>query len=213
MNNYLLKKGLFVLPTPAGAYYCVSTPDPTIARIMLRAMMNGESSHRLAMETLTSWSHADEEETIETLLKSQTMGWIEGFEVRQPAPEGILEDLLPHLLPKLSGSGKAILADEQGFSICSLGFSTDTAINLSAISADIASMHERRRNILHDKLEFWTSAWALVDAAGNSQVGFWPIYIGKHRFVLIIGGVPHLNQPGLTQLIWALNKRYGSLGG
>lgn len=213
MENYLLTQGLFVLPTPAGAYYCVSAPDPTLARIMLRAMMDGESSHRLTLENLISWSQVDEEETLETLYKAQAMGWIEGFEERHAAPEEIIEQLLPKLLPKLSGSGKVILADYQGFSIYSLGFSNETAIYLSAISADIASMHERRLDILHDKLEFWTSAWALVDAAGNSQVGFWPIYIGEHRFVLVIGGVPHLNQPVLTQLIWALNKRYGNLNG
>jgi len=58
-----------------------------------------------------------------------------------------------------------------------------------------------------------TSAWALVDAAGNSRVGFWPLYVGKQRFVLVLGGVPRLNQPALTELIWALSKRYAVEGG
>jgi hypothetical protein len=28
---------------------------------------------------------------------------------------------------------------------------------------------------------------------GNSQVGFWPLYVGGQRFVRVIGGMPRLN--------------------
>ena len=53
-----------------------------------------------------------------------------------------------------------------------------------------------------------TSAWSLSNAAGNSLIGFWPLWIGVHRFVLIIEGVPFLNQPAFMKLIWALSVRY-----
>jgi len=44
---------------------------------------------------------------------------------------------------------------------------------------------------------------------GNSQVGFWPIFVGEHRFGLVIGGLPQLNQAALISLVWALMMRYG----
>ena len=37
-------------------------------------------------------------------------------------------------------------------------------------------------------------AWAIVDAFGCSQIGFWPIFIGDTRFVIAISGIPHFNQ-------------------
>jgi hypothetical protein len=54
-----------------------------------------------------------------------------------------------------------------------------------------------------------TAAWALVDAAGNGQVGFWPLFIGEQRFVLVVSDFPYLNQQALTTLVWALSIRYG----
>ncbi|MCB1013508.1 MAG: hypothetical protein KDB10_00110, partial [Acidimicrobiales bacterium] len=55
-----------------------------------------------------------------------------------------------------------------------------------------------------------TSAWALVDGAGNSQVGFWPLHIGEERFVLSVVGIPRLHQQAFTDLIWVLMLRYGA---
>jgi hypothetical protein len=51
-------------------------------------------------------------------------------------------------------------------------------------------------------------AWAVVDFFGNSQVGFWPLFIGNNRFVVVISGIPHFNQPELVSLVWALTIRY-----
>jgi hypothetical protein len=62
--------------------------------------------------------------------------------------------------------------------------------------------------VLEQSLNLSSSAWAIVGAGGNSEVGFWPLYIGSQRFVLIIRGIPHLNRPALVSLIWALTRRY-----
>ena len=49
----------------------------------------------------------------------------------------------------------------------------------------------------------------IVDMAGNSRVGFWPLFVGDHRFVLALGGLPALNHPALVELVWSLTVRYG----
>jgi len=209
MGQFRLTEGLYVLPTPAGAYYSVSGPEEEPSRQLLRALIREQRSPRLTQDNLQVWTGMKSGDALELLYHVQSLGWVEGHEEDRSVPTRKLEDVLPELLPTLSGSGKALLADGHGFYVSSQGFPHETAEELSAASADLASLHGRHHHLMRNNLGLWTSAWALVDAAGNSQVGFWPLYIGKQRFALVVGGLPRLNQPSLTQLIWALNRRYG----
>jgi len=124
------------------------------------------------------------------------------------SPEGALEELLPPLLTNISETEKVLLADDQGFYLACLGFPHEVAEELSALSAEIATVHERRAGLLMNNMGLGSHAWAIVDAFGNSQTGFWPVFIGKTRFVIVISGVPHFNQPDFVKLIWALSIRY-----
>ncbi|MBK1718192.1 hypothetical protein [Thiocystis violacea] len=207
--RYRLLDHQFVLPSPGGAFYSVADPEPEPPRRLLRRLLVTEISHRLSLPALVEWAGAEtENEALDLLYHLQTLGWVEGFAEPRPAPQGALEDLLPGLLEPLSSSRKALLADGQGFYVAATGFNHETAVELAAASADLASLYERHRGLLKRNMGLGTSAWALVDAAGNSQAGFWPLYIADQRFVLIIGGVPRLNQPAFTDLTWALSKRY-----
>ncbi len=120
-----------------------------------------------------------------------------------------METLLPELLPELSANGRVLLADAHGFTIAASGFEQEVIDELAALSADIAIVHQKYHRTLDEALSLGSNAWALVDAGGNSQVGFWPLYIGDHRFVLVLDGFSRLNQPTLTTLIWVLATRYG----
>jgi hypothetical protein len=121
-----------------------------------------------------------------------------------------LEAILSGYLSKLSENGKALLADKQGFYLASHGFPHEVAEELSALSADIATVHDRRSGLLMNNMGLASHAWAVVDAFGNSQVGFWPLFIDKNRFVIAISGVPHFNQPEFVSLVWALTIRYAN---
>lgn len=208
-GRYSIKEGCFIMPTPAGAYHGVSEAKQTTSRQLLRQIMAHDSSPQLDLDSLQEWTGAEtSDEALDLLYHIQSLGWVEGFREQQQAPSGALESVLPDWLDGLSSTGKALLADAQGFYIASRGFTHETAEELSAVSADLASLYERHSGLLGRNMGLETSAWALVDAAGNSRVGFWPLYIGEQRFVLVLGGVPRLNQPALTELIWALSKRY-----
>lgn len=212
MNLYKLNQGLYIAPTPAGAYYSVSGVEQTPYRRFLQFLLSQKSNPLLNINRLKQWQQIDDDEqALELLYQIQSLGWVGGIDTQSSAPQGMLEDILPGLLADLSDSRKVLLADAQGLYISSQGFSHETAEELSALSADIASMHNRHQHVIQHNLSLSTSAWSLVDAAGNSQVGFWPMYIGDQRFVLVISGLPYLNQPSLTNLIWALYNRYGSL--
>ena len=211
MSLYELNQGLYIAPTPAGAYYSVSSDEETPSRRLLHILLQHDASPLLTIEKLKAWKGVDDEEVaLDMLYHAQNLGWVEGLDQQLPAPDGVLEDILPEFLSALSDTGKVLLADAEGLYISSHGFAHETAEELSALSADLANLHERHRLLLCNNLGLNTSAWSLVDAAGNSQIGFWPMYIGEQRFVLVISGLPYLNQPALTRLIWALSMRYAA---
>ncbi|MCG8426235.1 MAG: hypothetical protein MI754_02615 [Chromatiales bacterium] len=213
MTEYRISEGLYLLPTPAGAYYAVSGIDKNPSRELLKAILSYTESPLLSVDSIKEWiKSGDDSEAYELLYHAQSLGWLEGFEEPKIPPTDALENILPVLLPDLSSNGKALLADGQGFYVASAGFPHEAAEELSALSADVANLHERHGGLLNNNLGLNSGAWALVDTAGNSQIGFWPLFIGAQRFVLVISGTPRLNQPALTSLIWTLSIRYGSTG-
>jgi hypothetical protein len=211
MSHFQLIENLYIAPTPGGAYYGTSGPEQNPSRRLLQQLLKGDASPLLSIGALKEWTgKTDADQALELLFHAQKIGWVEGYDNSQDAPQGPLEEVLPELLPLLSGNGKALLADSQGFYVSSQGFPHETAEELSALSADLASLHQRHQRLLTNNINISSSAWGLVDAAGNSQIGFWPLYISAQRFVLVIAGMPRLNQVALKLLIWALVKRYGS---
>ncbi len=206
MSTYELRENLYIALTPAGAYYAVSGEEETPYRVFLNQLLKQRSSVALKHENLVELAGDDYQER---LYHCQQLGWVQGLEEPIHVPEGRLETLLPELLPELSANGRVLLADAHGFTIAASGFEQEVIDELAALSADIAIVHQKYHRTLDEALSLGSNAWALVDAGGNSQVGFWPLYIDDHRFVLVLDGFSRLNQPTLTTLIWVLATRYG----
>jgi hypothetical protein len=152
----------------------------------------------------------DEEKAFELLHHCQKLGWVQGLTSVKEFPQGALEDILPDFLKKISESGKVLLADDQGFYLALSGFVHEVAEELSALGAEISTLHMRRSGLLMSNMGLGSHAWAVVNAVGKSQVGFWPVFIGKNRFVITVSGTPHFNQPEFVSLAWALSIRYSA---
>ena len=198
-----------MFPTPAGSYYAISKNDSEPARKLLNKLLRQTETPMLTMDKICTWSETKTNDAASELLKHmQSLGWIQAVMTIQKAPKGVLEDILPSLLKPLSAEGKILLAEAEGLCLSAQGFDPDTADELAALSAHLALLVDKHQDLLSRNLHLNNGALALVDAAGNRQIGFWPMHIGINRFVLVIGGLPHLNQPALTQLIWALSIRY-----
>ena len=210
MADYRLIENHYVLPTPGGAFHAVSQQEKDPMRGLLCALLRESSTPLLTQEALERWSGLSGEDALEALFHIQNQGWIEGFTDARATPPGALESILPELLPPLSGGGKALLADSHGFYVAAAGFTHEAAVELSALSADIASLDARHYNLTRNNLRLTANAWTLSDAAGNSHLGFWPLFIDEHRFVLVIQDVPQLNQSAFTSMVWALYTRYSN---
>lgn len=210
MNRYVLAENLYVLPTPGGVFHAVSTPSRTPVQRLILSLLSQPSTPRLTLIGIKAWSGLQESEQAQDLLhRAQEMRWLQGLETARDCPTGTLEDLLPNLLVHLGNKSKVVLADHQGFYLSSVGFPHEVAEELSALSAELASLHERRSGLLLNNMGLNSSAWAVVDASGGSRLGFWPLYIGDQRFVLAIAGLPRFNQPAFVNLVWLLSLRYG----
>ncbi len=200
----------FVMPTSAGAYFCVAHKHASPTRALMQALLKEKISPQLTAEKVREWTGVDKEaEAIKIVQRAQSLGWLQGLSDPMYLANERLEDILPQLLAPLSGTGHALLADAEGFSLATAGFSGDEAERLSALSADVFLMYERHEPLLREALSIDKSAWGIIDAVGNSFIGFWPLWIGNHRFVLVIKDTPTLNRPDLLSLIWALYVRYG----
>lgn len=209
MSDYELVSDLFLVPSPAGAYYAASSTSEDISRRVLLGLMAEPASPALTLENLQRLTGLDAESSLEHLHRMQSQHLIQGLAERRQMLDGSLEKVLPGILSDLARQNKALLADAQGFYLASHGFHHETAEELAGLSADLGNLHERHQGLIAGNLALQTSAWALIDAGGNSEIGFWPLYIGQHRFVLILTGLPNLNQAATVDLVWALNKRYG----
>ncbi len=209
MKQFTLVDNLYIHPTPSGCYHAFCTVGDSPVKHFIRSLLKHPSSPKLTLEGLKEWSEiGDDNQALSMLERLQEIGWVQGFYEPDKCIDKPLSDVLPDLLVTLGSHNKVLLADAQGFYLATSGFPHEVAEELSALSAGLANMHERRSGLLMNNLGLNSSAWSLVDASGNSLLGFWPIYIGNLRFVLVISGMPRLNHANFVNLVWILNLRY-----
>lgn len=209
MSKHILVDGLFIYPTPIGCYYAVSSLIDDDARNFINQLLKQPRTPVLDINTLKGLMNVEsEKDAIELLHYCQKKGWVQGVKDSIESPTGLLDKILPSLLDNISETGNVLLSDAQGFHLACSGFTNEIAEQLSAISAEIETIHKRRIDMLVNNLTIDSHAWAIVDAFGSSQLGFWPLFIGNSQFVITISGIPHFNRPDFVTLIWALSTRY-----
>lgn len=197
----------YILPTPAGAYYFAQEKSSCWKREALKKLFSKPETPELTNESLTELFGSD---NIEDRLKEfEALKLIQIVTQKVKVPEGDLVENLSNLISVFSKKDKVLLSDSQGFCITNIGFPDNMIEEISVLSADIAIMHKRRALEINKNLGLTSQAWSIVDASGNSCLGFWPINIEDEVFVLAIEGVPFFNQPAIITLVWMLYLRYG----
>ncbi len=209
MTALALTRGVYMVPTPAGALHAVTGGDDGPAKRLLRNLLRSEEPVRTDdFDVLLRTGLPSEEEGLELVASSQERGWVEGRDEPLVAPEGPLGQALPGLLAPLSDIGEAALIDDQGFPLASVGLTDDTETELSTLAAEIARLGQRRRAAATAVLG--AGGWAIVDRFGVSTTAFFPLVVGAQPFVLTISGNPRLNHPTFATLVAALSVRYGA---
>ncbi|HPE62054.1 MAG: hypothetical protein KDI15_06115 [Thiothrix sp.] len=210
MSEYIVTDNLYLGATPGGVFYAVQSDESEPGRQFIHKLLQEDDTPVFSEDVAARLSGLRKKRALELTHWLQEAGMIMGLEQQETAPRETLEQLLPRLLRPLSDEGRAILAESRGLYLGSAGFPHEAAEELAALSASLAGVYSRHRELLKGNLGYQQHAWGLIDTSGNSEIGFWPLYIGSSRFTLIIAGVPQLNQPVFRQLIWALERRYGA---
>jgi hypothetical protein len=202
--------GRYLSVTPAGAYFSVAARDADPARTLLLQLLAEERAPRCDIDWLKRGqdNSAHQLATLERLLG---LGWLVGLEQQEVIDEGSLEKLLPELLPQVSSQGRALLADQQGLQIGYAGFSESQAAGLAALSSDAVALSQRYRQLVHASEGQYPGAWAMVDAAGNSRIGVWPLFLPERWFALVIAGRPLFTRSAFQRLVWTLAHRFGGI--
>jgi hypothetical protein len=208
MSEYQLTTDVHVIPTPLGAYYAASNPQPEPARALILGLMAGDSTQSVSIETLSRLT--GDTDPLPLLYRMESVRWIEGRAEAEKLTAQHIETDVPELLSQLSGNGKALLTDIQGFYLANAGFAHELAEDLAIFAAEVASLQRKHSDLIRGNLRLAAPAMAVVDSGGNSELGFWPLYIGEHQFMLIVSGMPQFDRPAYMYLVWALCRRYNT---
>jgi len=208
MNTQTVQSA-YLYPTPAGAYYTTLSLEAEPSRNFMRKLLTHPQTPQANPSELAQWMELSQDEVEQQLARLQDLGYLQLLPEPKAAPDGQLEELLPQLLPALSDMEHVLLSETHGLHLGSVGFDANTVEHLAALGAELAIVQKRYAAVLHDDLNKRMGSWALVNAAGNSEIGFWPIYFARQSFVVAIEGLPRFNQPEYTQLVWLLARRYG----
>jgi len=191
----------FVTVTAAGCYYAIESGDQTDARSLLQNIL------ATAMSPLLSDFEDSERDRIVQLSQSE---FVSLSSPQQKLPAGNLSELLPTVLPALSERERVVLTESrQGLFLDYTGVTQAEAEELAVLAAGLRSTAEKRTALLTGQLAITSRAFGIVDPAGNSEIGFWPMHISNNVFTLIVLGIPRFNSQQFCTLVWALIERYG----
>lgn len=206
-----LQSNLYPKVTPAGAYYAVSNETPSASRTLLYGLLSAEPSEVINNERVLAWADTgDIEAALSLLYRLQRLEFLYGDEAMSTDDVSLTDEQLPQLLEQLSSSGKALLADENGLYFANAGFHHEAAEELGLLASEVAKMEDSHRLLIRNNLHINNSAWGICDPSGQSELTFFPLYIGQTKLILVIGGMPDLNKEAFVTLVKVLYHRYGS---
>lgn len=205
-----MKTKQYLYPTPGGAYYLAQSNVDNWQKNVLKKLFSYSTSPELNNDFLILLFDTQDQLEISSKIDAcKELKLIQVIDKPLKAPEGDIEQNLNKLIQSFSKKEKVLLSDSQGFCISNCGFPSEMIEEISVLSADIAIMHKRRALNINKNLGLNSQAWSIVDASGNSCLGFWPLNIEDEVFVLAIEGTPFFNQTAIITLIWILYLRYG----
>src|SRR5699024_541613 len=171
----------YIMLTPAGAYAVTSQGEGGAGYHLLLNILSEPTTPLLSVDALKRWSGLEAGEALNLLAKLQASSLVQTLEAPRACSTEPLERLLPKLIGELSDEEFSLLADPQGFYMAKNGFEQRVAEELAAISATLATIYQRHKELFRRHLDLPSSAWALADPSGGSALGFWPLEIGKYR--------------------------------
>ena len=193
-----LQSNLYPKVTPAGAYYAVSGDTPSASRTLLYGLLRAEPTEAISSEKMLAWTDTSDINTALNLLyRLQRLEFLYGDENVGTDDIHLTDEQLPDVLAPLSN-------------FANVGFHHEAAEELGLLASKVAKMESDHQLLIRNNLHINNSAWGVCDPSGQSELTFFPLYIGTTKLILVIGGMPDLNKEAFVTLVKVLYHRYGS---
>lgn len=197
----------YVIATPAGAYYTVQRERASGPRQFMLNLLQADVSPEQDSDTVKQWVKQCQPGVPDLVRRLSNMGFIQCIDVEQRAVDHNPSEAIPGLLKSIVDTGKAMLSDMHGNVISTSGVSGDAVSELAQMGSELFELRMRHGSVIANYLQLDGDAWALVNAGGNSETGFWPLYTGNNIYMLIVMGMPMFNQPTFTRLVKMLVRQ------
>lgn len=204
-STLLLQKNLYPKVTPAGAYYAVSSPSHSASRMLLANLLQADVKDVLTEERLKTWAETDDTYTAMNLLyRLQRLEFLYGEE--QPSSQliKVTSDGFEDILGQLSDNHRALLVDQDGFYFANTGFNHETAEEVANLASEATLLTEKHSLLIKNNLNIYNTAIGICDPTGQSELTFFPLYVGKAKNILVTGGLPLLNSESFVTLVRGL---------
>ncbi|MBR6026426.1 MAG: peptidase M23 [Neisseriaceae bacterium] len=209
-NSLSLQTQLYPRITPAGAYYAISGYQPNPSRNLLYNILRLEKPKPVSKDIVLEWAGTDNYETAVSLLyRLQRLEFLYGEETPTIVSQDNLESRLPEMLGRLSDTGKALIADDNGLYFATAGFHHESSEEIAALAGEVARLSEQHALLIKNNLNINQNSWSVCDPTGRSELAFFPMYFGDNKLILVIGGNPQLQNDSFVELIQVLYRRYG----
>lgn len=151
------------------------------------------------------WAQTDDLDTALNLLyRMQRLEFLYGEDEPEQKTDLLSGTGLPNILMHLSDVQKALLVDQDGFYFSSSGFNHEAAEEIAVLASEAVRLYERHSLLIKNNLNIYHNAVGICDPSGQSELSFFPLYIGDLKFILVTGGVPQLHKDEFVSLVRAL---------
>ncbi|PIT07839.1 peptidase M23 [Snodgrassella alvi] len=200
-----LHHDLYPKVMPAGAFYAVSSPSHSASRMLLANILQADINAKLTEERLKQWAETDDVHTALNLLyRLQRLEFLYGEAKPSSQLVKVTSDGFDDILGQLSDSHKALLVDQDGFYFANVGFNHETAEEVANLASEATRLTEKHSLLIKNNLNIYNNAIGICDPAGQSELTFFPLYIGNTKNILVTAGLPLLNSEAFVTMVRGL---------
>lgn len=200
-----LHNDLYPKVMPAGAFYAVSSTGPSASRKLLANILRADVNAKLTEERLKEWAETEDTHTALSLLyRLQRLEFLYGEAIPSSQIVEVTSDVFEDILGQLSDSHRALLVDQNGFYFANVGFNHETAEEVANLASEAIRLSEKNNLLIKNNLNIYNTAVGICDPAGQSELTFFPLYIGKNKNILVTAGQPLLNSEAFVTLVRGL---------
>ncbi|KEQ00456.1 Roadblock/LC7 domain [Snodgrassella alvi SCGC AB-598-J21] len=160
---------------------------------------------RLTEDRLKQWAETDDVHTALNLLyRLQRLEFLYGEAKPSSQLVKVTSDGFENILGQLSDSHKALLVDQDGFYFANVGFNHETAEEVANLASEATRLTEKHSLLIKNNLNIYNNAIGICDPAGQSELTFFPLYIGNTKNILVTAGLPLLNSEAFVTMVRGL---------